>query len=216
MIMMGMDPKLRSAQELAQAPGVEMLPPLPPPPVRAEELEEYRPKIRSVVRRILNNPTDIEDVTQDVMVQALANLDRFRADAQLGTWLHRIATNAALYFRRQRASVAKHHETRVDDNESLFDPNANHAPVHGRTSPPDNEAEKHELRQLIQDGIAKLPEKYRQIYILADLQDESNETIAREMGMKLNAVKSRLHRARLLMRNHLAPHVLEQEPPLSA
>lgn len=171
---------------------------------RAEELADHMPRLRSVIRRILLDESDTEDVLQDVMCTALQKLSSFRGDAQLGTWLHRIAVNAALLFRRRRSSLAKMHETRAEDD--FLGVSGPTAPARRRTLRPDQETMRGEGSRLIEAAIAKLPPLYREVYLLADLEELPNETIAQQLGLKLPAVKSRLHRARKMMREQLAPH----------
>jgi RNA polymerase sigma-70 factor (ECF subfamily) len=180
--------------------------PAAPGPVRAkaDELVQHMPRLRSVIRRILPDETDAEDALQDVMLTALRKLGTFRGDAQLGTWLHRIAVNAALQRRRRKAQTAKAEPLRVDENRLAFQRPI--ASVLKKTPRPDQETMQHEGSRLIQAAIAKLPPLYRDVYLLADVDDQPNEQIARDLRLKLAAVKSRLHRARKMMRDQLAPH----------
>lgn len=185
----------------ALRPGLEA-----PPPVRAraDELAQHMPRLRSVIRRIQPNEIDAEDVLQDVMLSALQKLPTFRGDAQLGTWLHRIAVNAALQNRRRKAQQAKVHEMRVEDG-WLGDAGPA-APARKKSLRPDQETIRDEGSRLIQAAIAKLPPLYREVYLLADVDDQPNEQIAENLKLKIAAVKSRLHRARKMMRDQLAPH----------
>jgi RNA polymerase sigma-70 factor (ECF subfamily) len=178
------------------------------PRARAGELERHMPRLRSVIRRILNDEQDTEDVIQDVMLTALEKLPTFRAEAALGTWLHRIAVNAALAFRRKRALRLRHVASRVDDE--TFDPSAATEAARQKALPPDDATVDRETKKLIQQAISQLPDLYRDVYLLADVDDLSNEDIAERLNLKLPAVKSRLHRARKMMRDQLAPHFEEQ------
>jgi RNA polymerase sigma-70 factor (ECF subfamily) len=141
---------------------------------------------------------------QDVMLTALEKLPTFRAEAALGTWLHRIAVNAALAFRRKRATRARHVASRVDDES--FDPSNATEASRQKALPPDDATVNRETKKLIQHAISQLPDLYRDVYLLADVDDLSNEDIAERLNIKLPAVKSRLHRARKMMRDQLAPH----------
>src|ERR1051326_1317894 len=141
------------------------------------------------------------------MVQVLRKLDTFRGESAFPTWLHRVTVNAALGHRRKRAS---HEERRVNDPlDTLFDNGKHAAPVRQWSVRPEQAALDHETRQLIEQAIAQLPETYRDVYVLADVEGLPNAEIAEILGLSVPAVKSRLHRARLLMRNTLAPHFEE-------
>jgi len=181
--------------------------------VNPADLSQHLPRLRNVVRRIVDED-DIEDVVQDVMLTALQKLSTFRGEAAVGTWLHRIAVNAALAQRRKRAHVAKHEEVRLDEQASPPQPLAQ--PVQQRVLPPDRESVRQELSGLIQEAIAKLPPHYREVYLLADVEDWPNEAIGRRLNLKLAAVKSRLFRARKMMRDQLAPHLDAGEPAPNA
>lgn len=183
--------------------------------VNPADLSQHLPRLRNVVRRIVAEG-DIEDVLQDVMLTALQKLSTFRGEAAVGTWLHRIAVNAALAHRRKRAQVAKHEETRLDEQSPQPQPLAD--PVRQSILPPDRESVRQELSGLIQEAIAKLPPLYREVYVLADVEDWPNEAIGQRLNLKLAAVKSRLFRARKMMRDQLAPHVdaAESSPDTSA
>jgi RNA polymerase sigma-70 factor (ECF subfamily) len=171
--------------------------------INENDLSQHLMRLRSVVQRIVAED-DVEDVLQDVMVMALNKLSTFRGEAAVGTWLYRIAVNAALAHRRRRSQVAKREEHWEDEETFLFQPLRR--PRRAGTLPPDKESERKELSGLLQDAIAKLPPKYRDVYVLADVEEWSNEAIARALNLKVPAVKSRLFRARKMMRDQLAPH----------
>lgn len=187
-------------------PGIEPLTPLTPPapPVCPEELEKHLPRLRSVIRRILNDEDDTEDVMQDVMLTALRKLDTFRGDASLGTWLHRIGVNAALAYRRRRRKTAERESVRSE--EAQLNVSGPSAPALRKSVAPDHESVLSETGKLIHQALEKLPGKYRDVFILADIEDLPNEEIGTRLKLKLAAVKSRLHRARRMMRDLLAPH----------
>lgn len=172
-----------------------------------EVVRDYAPRIYSVARRMLGNDADAEDVTQDVLLQIVRKLDTFRGESALPSWLHRVTVNAALGHRRKQST---RHEQRVNDPlDTLFE-NGKHATALRRWSvQPEQAAEERETRQLIEQAIAQLPENYRDVYVLADVEGLPNAEIADMLGLSVAAVKGRLHRARLLMRHTLAPHFEE-------
>jgi RNA polymerase sigma-70 factor (ECF subfamily) len=167
----------------------------------------YAPRVFNLARRMLGNDADAEDVTQDVLLQVVRKLDTFRGDADFGTWLHRVTVNAALAHRKKRA---RRQEREVHDPMQHFLENGHHAAsVRPWSVPPDRHVLDQETHQLIDQAIGELPEVYRDVYVLADVEGLPNSDIADMLGLSLAAVKSRLHRGRLLMRNALAPHFEE-------
>ena len=168
---------------------------------------EHGPRVYSLARRMLGNDADADDVAQDVLLQVVRKLDTFRGEANLGTWLHRVTVNAALAHRRKRAQRAEreHH-----DPLDWFQENGHHAqPVRPWSIAPDAIALQQESTELIEKAIAGLPEMYRDVFVLADVEGLPNAEIGDMLGLSLPAVKSRLHRARLLMRDALARHFEE-------
>jgi RNA polymerase sigma-70 factor, ECF subfamily len=169
---------------------------------------EYAPRIYHLARRMLNNNADAEDVTQDVLLQVVRKLDTFRGESAFPTWLHRVTVNAALAHRRKRASREEH---QVRDPLDHFTEDGLHgAPVKRWSIKPDQPALQKEQHEVIENAIAQLPEMYRDVLVLADVEQLPNAEIADMLELGLAAVKSRLHRARLMMRDLLAPHFEEK------
>ncbi|MCI0640357.1 MAG: sigma-70 family RNA polymerase sigma factor [Gemmataceae bacterium] len=170
---------------------------------------EHGPRVYNLARRMLGNDADAEDVTQDVLLQVVRKLDTFRGEANLSTWLHRVTVNAALAHRRKRAT----RELReIPDPLELFTENGYHSQSPKPWSAtPDLLAQNKETTELIEKAITELPEIYRDVYVLSDVEGVPNAQIGEMLGLTLPAVKSRLHRGRLLMRNALAPHFEKAE-----
>ena len=188
-------------------PTEEKTPPPTASPTMEEVFRDYAPRIYNLAWRMLGNDADAEDVTQDVLLQLVRKLHTFRGESAFPTWLHRITVNAALAHRRKRATREEH---RVRDPLDSFLEDGSHAtPIRRWSVPPDQEALDHETRGLIEKAITELPEIYRDVYVLADVEGLANAEIGDMLGLSVPAVKSRLHRARLLMRNALAPHFEE-------
>jgi RNA polymerase sigma-70 factor, ECF subfamily len=184
-------------------------------PVTPEQVfRDYAPRIYNLARRMVNNDADAEDVTQNVLVQVLRNLHTFRGESSITTWLHNITVNAALALRAQRAKRAEHeialaengrHGTLTADppgNVRLRTPHPHHSP--------DDIVLADEQRELIDTAIQKLPEAYRDVYVLVDVEGLPKAEVAEMLGLTVPNVKSRLHRARLEMRHLLAPHFEEE------
>jgi RNA polymerase sigma-70 factor, ECF subfamily len=169
----------------------------------AEEVfREHAGRVFALARRMLGNDADAEDVTQEVLLQVVRKLADFRGEAALTTWLHRVTTNAALILRRQAARRA-----RLLDNQPDLACDSPAAGTRRHQAAPDQVVLNRELRQRIDEAIAQLPPLYRDVYVLADVDGLSNAEVADTLSLSLPAVKSRLHRARLLMRDFLAPYV---------
>ena len=130
-----------------------------------------------------------------------------RGESAFPTWLHRVTVNAALAYRRKRAVRESHRAP-----EEMADaPDGDHPTRLARrwSVPPDQEVVDRETQRLIEEAMARLPEKYHDVYVLADVEGLPNAEIADLLGLGVPAVKSRLHRARLMMRDALAPHFEE-------
>jgi RNA polymerase sigma-70 factor, ECF subfamily len=171
---------------------------------------DYAPRVFALGRRMLGNDADAEDVTQDVLVQVIRKLDTFRGDSNVFTWLHRMTVNAALALRAKRAR-RQQHEAPAPLNH--FQENGHHVKaVRPWSVAADQQALDKEREQIIEKAIAGLPEIYRDVYVLADVEQLTNPDISTMLGISLAAVKSRLHRGRMLMRDALAPHFEEVAP----
>jgi RNA polymerase sigma-70 factor (ECF subfamily) len=178
------------------------------PPLTPERVfHEYAPRIYNLARRMLGSDADAEDVTQDVLLQVVRKLDTFRGESAFPTWLHRVTVNSALAHRQKRATRQKREAP--DPLDRFLDNGRHTGPVRPWSLEPDQQAMNHETHELIERAIANLPEIYRDVYVLADVENLPNAEIGQMLDLSLPAVKSRLHRARLLMRDALAPHFEE-------
>jgi RNA polymerase sigma-70 factor (ECF subfamily) len=173
-------------------------------PLSAEQVyQDYAPRVFSTVRRMVRNDVDAEDVTQDVLLQVVRKLPTFRGESAFPTWLHRLTVNAALSHRRKQAV---REDRRVRDPLDFLLEDADQHPPRHRPPPPDAPLLARETRHLLDRAIAGLPETYRTAFVLADIEEMPNAVIADTLGLTLPALKSRLHRARQLLRDALAPH----------
>lgn len=178
------------------------------PPLTAEQVfRDYAPRVYHLARRMLGSDADAEDVTQDVLLQVVRKLHTFRGESSFPTWLHRVTVNAALAHRNKRA--AREQRQARDPLESFPEDGYHHGPVRRWAVGPEEQALDRETHELIEKAVAELPEIYRDVFVLADVEGLPNAEIAEMLGLSVPAVKSRLHRARLLMRHALAPHFEE-------
>lgn len=161
----------------------------------AEIVRRHERRLRIVLLRVLDDTRDVEEAVQDTFVQAWRNLDRYRAEAALFTWLYRIGVNAALARTRR-----KRHPT--SGLESLP---AEGAPHVARALLPEPSAEAHDLHARVIEALAQLPFEYREAVVLRDLAGLANEEVAAALDISLPAAKSRIHRGRLQLRELLEP-----------
>jgi RNA polymerase sigma-70 factor (ECF subfamily) len=165
----------------------------------------HSPRLLTVARRLLGSDEDAQDVVQEAFLSAFRGIERFQGDARLSTWLHRITVNAALMKRRA------HSRRRDSDIESLlpqFGDDGRHLePPSTWVEDSSAAAERGELSALVRARIDELPDAYRTVLILRDIQETETEDIARHLGITANAVKIRLHRARQALKTLLDPHM---------
>jgi len=165
----------------------------------------YGGRMLAVARRFLGNEEDARDVLQEAFLAAFRALDRFEGKSRLSTWLHRIVVNAALMRLRSRKRKP---ETSIEDLLPGFLENGYQAdpslpwPVNA-----DEAVQRRELREVVREKIQELPENYRIVLLLRDIEDLDTGETARLLGISANAAKIRLHRARQALRTLLDPHV---------
>ncbi|HVA95692.1 MAG TPA: sigma-70 family RNA polymerase sigma factor [Candidatus Dormibacteraeota bacterium] len=167
------------------------------PLVRRHERRVYR-----VTLAILGNVEDAEEAMQDAFVKAFHHLGQFRREARFTTWLTRIAVNEALQKRQGRKDFISLDDTR-DAPEQAAEPFTPRRLEPWRADP-ERLYGKRELRRIIEAAIQSLPAIYRQAFVLRDVEEMSSEEAAEAIGITTGALKSRLLRARLMMRETLA------------
>jgi RNA polymerase sigma-70 factor (ECF subfamily) len=165
----------------------------------------YTPRLLAVARRMLPSDEDARDVVQDAFFNAFRSIDKFEGHAKLSTWLHRIVVNAALMKLRTRRRKP---EESLEPLLPSFKDNGGHVDKFTQWDEAADElAEREETRQVVRDAILSLPDTYREVLVLRDIEEMSTEETARALGITPNAVKIRLHRARLALRTLLDPHL---------
>ena len=164
-------------------------------------MQRHNRKLYRVARSILGDDSEAEDVVQEAYVRAFTNLGEFRGEARLSTWLTRIVINEALGRQRQRRPTIelKDIDGMNDQGESrvIFLPSA------GRDADPEAAATRAEVRRLIERAVDGLPEPFRVVFVLRDMEEMSIEETASQLGLRPETVKTRLHRARRLLRQSL-------------
>ena len=165
------------------------------------------PRLLAVTRRLLRNDEDARDAVQDAFLSAFKSIGGFVGGSRLGTWLHRIAINAALMKLRTRRrkperSIEEFLPTYLDDGHHVDRPQP-------WAESGEAGAIRAETRQLVRSSIDELPEDYRNVLILRDIEELDTAETAELLGISIGAAKVRLHRARQALRTILDPHFRE-------
>ncbi len=168
---------------------------------------EYGGRMLSVSRRFLRNEEDARDALQDAFVQAWKGLPRFQGHCALGTWLHRIVVNSSLMRLRSRKG---HSEESIEPllPQFLEDGHVLHPSVQWPESC-DRLLERREVRELVRQAIDRLPDTYRVVLLMRDIEEMDTAEVAAALGITENAVKVRLHRARQALRELVDPSLRE-------
>jgi RNA polymerase sigma-70 factor, ECF subfamily len=160
-------------------------------------------KLLAVARRILPTEEDARDAVQDAFLFAFRSLDRFQGQARLSTWLHRIVVNAALMRLR---TARRKREDPLDPLLPTYKNDGHHAERFATWDDPATTIERAENKALVRRLIGELPDGYRTVLLLRDIEGLDTEETAKLLETTPNAVKVRLHRARQALRTLLAPH----------
>lgn len=169
-------------------------------------------RLLAVAQRILRNDEDARDALQAAYLSAFRSIDRFEGSCRLSTWLHRIVVNAALMKLRSRR---RRPEESLEPLLPTYLDDGHHAERFSRTDlPADVSMEREETRAAVRACIAQLPDRYRSILVMRDLEDVSNTEVAEMLGVTPNAVKIRLHRARQALTTLLRQHFVTQGLPV--
>lgn len=171
-------------------------------------VETYGDRVYRLTYRITGSNEDAEEATQDALWTAARKIGTFKGDSQFGSWLYRIAANAA--YQKLRSRKAKSREIALDDVMPALDGEGLHfEPMDDWTPKVDDNAATGELRAALEEAIAELPPDYRTALVMHDVHGMPNPDIAETLGISLPAVKSRVHRSRLFVRKKLASFLAE-------
>jgi len=166
-----------------------------------EVVKPYERRVYSAALAVLRNEADAEDAAQEAILKAFTHIRQFRAESRFSTWLTQITVNEAL-MRRRRA------------HPEIIEPIGERQEEDGQYTPrdfadwreiPSEVLERKEIRQKLSDAVAMLTQKYRDVFVLRDVQHLSIEETAEALGISRASVKTRLLRARLMLRDMLAP-----------
>lgn len=166
-----------------------------------ELVKPYERRIYTAAFAILRNEAEAEDAAQEAMLKALTHIRQFRAEARFSTWLTQITVNEALMRRRKAHSEIMEPIGERQEEDGTYTPRdfADWREI------PSEALERKEIRQKLASAVAALGAKYREVFMLRDVQHLSIEETAEALGITQASVKTRLLRARLMLRDLLAP-----------
>lgn len=168
-------------------------------------IKRYEDRIYSLAYRILHDKEEAYDVLQETTISAFKNLHKFKLKSSFSTWLYKIALNFVLMRKRKQKSLSKKAQlVNVEDETTVADiaktTSEAQQEITDWSENPMVSLEREELNEVLTNSLNKLPEKYRNVIILKELEGRSVEEVAKILGLSIPAVKTRLHRGRLYLR----------------
>jgi RNA polymerase sigma-70 factor (ECF subfamily) len=169
-------------------------------------VDAHERKIYNLALRMLGNPDDAKDILQDTFLKVYDHIGKFRGDSRLSTWIYRIAMNEALMkIRREKGRMVSIDTFKTSDGETRS------LDIEDWAQKPLDKLLTKELGDEMEDAIGRLPEEYRAVFLLRDVEGMSNAQIAKVLELSVPAVKSRLHRARIFLRNELSRYFKREQ-----
>jgi len=175
-------------------------------------IKKYEDSIFSLAYRILQDKEEEYDVLQETALSAFKNLKRFKGKSSFSTWIYRIALNFALMRKRKQKSLAKKMVVIPTDDETKIYDSVESEEVKNIQNVYDNplkNLEQQELINILNDSLNKLPEKYRTVFILKELEGRPVEEIAKILNLSTSAIKTRLHRSRMYLKELMGKYVTQ-------
>ncbi|MFH1811372.1 MAG: sigma-70 family RNA polymerase sigma factor [Pseudomonadota bacterium] len=172
-----------------------------------ELIRRHEAQVFRFGQRMCRNPEDAEDVLQETFLAMTRTLDGFRGASSVSTWLYTIARSFCIKKRR-RSKFAPTHVESLDREEGEA---ARQVADAGR--PPDEEVAGAQLKRVLDDAIAGLKPMYREVLVLRDIEGLTAPEVGKVLGLTIQAVKSRLHRAREMVREHVTPALQSEDLP---
>ncbi|HYP05226.1 MAG TPA: RNA polymerase sigma factor [Bryobacteraceae bacterium] len=173
------------------------------PEAFGELMDRYGGQVYRLALRLTGDLQAAEDVAQETFLQVFRKLSTYRGEAQFSTWLYRVATNAARMYQR---SQGRHETESLEPYLPRFLDDGRHVRIdvdYSAAARVEQLVEQRELRALIQGAVARLPELYREAFVLYDLQGMPAAEVGAILGIDAAALRQRVHRARLMMRGYL-------------
>jgi RNA polymerase sigma-70 factor (ECF subfamily) len=169
-----------------------------------ELIEAHRDRVYNITFRMLGNRAEAEDVAQEVFISVFKTIESFREESKFSTWLYRVTVN---HCKNRIKYLARRHDRDRDElDETSREANGANSAPH-RLAAPDRALEGAQMEALLQEAIGQLEDDQRVVVILRDVEDLSIEEICEITGLPDGTVKSRLHRARLVLRRKMQRHV---------
>ena len=166
-----------------------------------ELVTRYESKVYSLAMKMLRNPEDAEDVLQETFLRAYRGIKSFKGNSTFSTWIYRITANSALMRLRKKQLP----QVSIEDSDERDAPIS----IVDWAPGPVEQLLNQEMQRVMDEAIDARPPEFRQVFILRDVEELSNAEVAEILDLSVAAVKSRLHRARLKVRNRLAQYFSE-------
>ena len=173
----------------------------------ARLVDNYSNPVYRIIFNILNNAQDAEDILQEAFIKVIHGLKSFEGRSSLSTWIYRIAVNEALMLVRKHKGVEVSIDVENEDEEGLTPPHE----IIDWCCLPEHEFVTGEMTEVMNKAIEELPEKLRIVFILRDMEDLSIKDTAQALGLTESAVKTRLLRARLMLREVISHYFVERK-----
>ena len=175
-----------------------------------ELIRPYERMVYLTLFSIVRNEADAEDGAQETVINAYRHLKSFRGDAKFSTWLTTIAINEGRKrLRKAKTAAEESIEEEAEGHEGDYTP----APLTDWREIPLEALERKEIREALRGAVAELPDIYRQVFTLRDLEELNVEETAQALGINANVVRVRLHRARIMLQKRLVPFLRTTAPP---
>jgi RNA polymerase sigma-70 factor (ECF subfamily) len=173
-----------------------------------ELVRRYENKVYRLAFKILRHEDDAGEAMQDAFLSAYRGLKNFKSDSTFSTWLYRVATNAALmkYRKRRDGHIS------LEQSQS-YDEDADRLEIPDWSALPDEDLLTGELDDILAEGLSRLPDELREVFVMRDIEELSNSDVAERLQLTVPAVKSRLHRARLQLRDRLNRYFQDRMKP---
>jgi RNA polymerase sigma-70 factor, ECF subfamily len=170
-----------------------------------ELIDDHRDRVFNITYRMLGNRAEAEDVAQEVFITVFKTIESFREESKFSTWLYRVTVN---HCKNRIKYLARRHDRDKDElDETSQQTNGAISGLPVRAAQPDKALASAQMEKLLQQAIAELDEDQREVVILRDVEELSIEEICEITELPDGTVKSRLHRARLVLRKKMQRHV---------
>jgi len=176
-------------------------------PAFDEIMRRYEEKVFRLAVGMMRNREDALDAVQDAFLNVYRKIDSFKGESAFSTWLYKVALNS-IYMKLRSRRRHEPVESLDDHREEAFDPEGQlRVPIRDWSARADEIVLRKELAGVLEEAVAALPEDYRAIFNLRDVEELSNQEVADILGLTLAATKTRLHRARLFLRQRIAGYI---------